>query len=58
MADKNKFWCPNCKYKFERKFKPNLCPYCGKGNVESDMRRGAEDLLKEVSEIAEERGKF
>lgn len=58
MADKNKFWCTHCKYKFERKFQPNLCPYCGKNNVESDQRRGAEDLLKEVSEIAEERGKF
>jgi len=53
--DKNKFWCPDCKYKFERKFKPNLCPYCGKGHVEADKSRGAEDLLKEVSDLAEER---
>lgn len=51
MHDKTKFWCASCKYKFERKFKPNLCPYCGKGNVEPDTSRGAEDLLREVSEI-------
>ncbi|MEK6849011.1 MAG: hypothetical protein AABY01_00405 [Nanoarchaeota archaeon] len=48
---KNKFWCTSCKYKFERNLKPNLCPYCGKGAVEANLSRGAEDLLREVSQI-------
>ena len=52
MSDKTKFLCTDCQYKFERKFKPNLCPFCGKGNVEPDKSKGAEDLLREVEEIA------
>ena len=46
--DKAKFWCTSCKYKFQRKAQPNLCPYCGKPAVEQDVSKGAEDLLREV----------
>jgi rubrerythrin len=55
MTDgKIKFWCSSCKYKFQRKAKPNMCPYCSKPTVEDDRSRGAEDLLREVSEIGRE----
>ncbi len=52
--DKPKFWCTSCKFKFEMSKQPNLCPYCGKGAVEKDVSKGAEDLLREVSSIGED----
>ncbi len=49
--NKSKFWCTSCKYKFQRTSQPILCPYCGKKSVEQDLSKGAEDLLKEISDM-------
>jgi len=50
MADRQKYWCPSCKYRFSRTHKPNLCPFCGKEGIELDISQGAEDLLREVED--------
>jgi hypothetical protein len=52
MADKIKYHCTYCEYRFVRtadiQFKQ--CPYCGRtGTVEVDTQDKASKLIKEVS---------
>gem|GEM_PF-1345259 len=51
---KLRFICGACGYKFTRFSKPLVCPYCGKGAVEADSSRGAEDLLAEIEDMEED----
>ncbi len=48
-ADKEKFVCNSCKYKFSaKKGKKNLvCPYCGKADISHASVLSADNLLKE-----------
>jgi len=45
---KEKFVCSECRHKFTSNFQPKLCPFCGKEKVESDISRGAQDIINDV----------
>jgi rubrerythrin len=45
---KEKFRCGSCNWKFTRNYKPELCPYCGKGAVDFDKTQAADELLREL----------
>jgi rRNA maturation endonuclease Nob1 len=51
MAEKRKYRCGACKWKFSRNFSPTLCPYCGRAAVEEDVSTGAGDIVREVEEL-------
>lgn len=51
MAEKKKYRCFECKWKFSRNFKPTLCPYCGRASVEDDLQAEAGDFVREVEDL-------
>ena len=51
MADKKKYRCTACRWKFTRNYAPMLCPYCGKACVEPDTGTGAGDILREIEDM-------
>lgn len=51
VAERKKYKCNACNWKFSRNFTPRLCPYCGKEAVTIDAPKNASDILREVEEI-------
>ncbi len=51
VAQRQKYKCNACNWKFSRNFTPQLCPYCGKEAVVIDAPKNADDILREVEEI-------
>ncbi|MFC1774923.1 hypothetical protein ACFLZN_01255 [Nanoarchaeota archaeon] len=53
MEKKFSMRCNYCNWKFRRAQMPKLCPNCGReGSVSKDAMQGADDLLKEIDEMA------
>ena len=50
-AERKKYKCAVCNWKFSRNFTPRLCPYCGKESVVIDVPKTAEALIEEVAEL-------
>jgi len=50
-AERKKFKCRLCNWKFSRNFTPLLCPYCGKEAVVIDVPKTASQLIEEVAEL-------
>ena len=50
-AEKKKYKCKACNWKFSRNFTPRLCPYCGKEALVLDIPQLADDLVKEVEAL-------
>ncbi len=43
------FYCRVCRWKFQAKSLPKLCPYCGRtATCEEDTSKGAQDIIDEV----------
>jgi len=52
MAEKKKYRCAACNWKFSRNYKPGLCPYCGRATVEEAADTSAKEMVKEVEELS------
>lgn len=53
MAEKKKYRCAACNWKFSRNYKPSLCPYCGRANVEEAVDTSAGSMVKEIEELGQ-----
>lgn len=53
MAEKKKYRCAACNWKFSRNYKPNLCPYCGRAAIEIAEDSSAQSMVREVEELGQ-----